>query len=546
MLKRLSIHNIILISHAEVEFSKGLHILTGETGSGKSSFIQAFDLALGGKGDDQIIKTQETTGFVEATFDIREIKEIHALLDECGISIGKDEDLVIRRQFTKGARSRTVINCQTVPLTTLQQFAKHLVESVGYKAHFDLKLPDKQRDFVDLYTNTFDLKLAMKETFDSWQEAKTNLSHIQKDILNKEKELAFLEKRLLTITAIDPKPNEEEELDIEYTRLSQATLIEESLQTLYETTENLLNEQRRLKRPLEKLTELLPELTPLRNHLESATVELEEIDYSLRESIGSITPDPARLEYIEDRLSSIRALLKEYNNDPSELQNEKERLERRIEHFQNLDLLQHDLQKAHDQAHNAALEIAKQLSSQRKKGAKNFQTDITKELQSLNIPDAKFQIAIEDTPLSENGSDKITFLFSANEGSTLEPVQQVASGGELSRLLLIIKILLANKESIPLLIFDEIDANIGGETASLVGERLKQIAAKRQVFAITHFPQVANHADHHFCVFKERLKDSVNCQIKPLNNSEKKEELIRMLGGKMNPLTFSSQLGCNS
>lgn len=542
MLKRLSIRNIILISQAEVEFSQGLHILTGETGSGKSSFIQAFDLALGGKGDDLIIKPGETSGYVEATFDIKNIPEIQNLLDQTGITIAKDEDLVIRRQFTKGARSRVVINCQTVPLTTLQQFTKHLVESVGYKAHFDLKIPDKQRDFLDLYANAKDLKDQMKEKYELWQEAKTNLSLIQKDILNKDKELAFLEKRLSHITAVDPKSSEEDELDSEYNELSKASLAEEHIQSIYEITENLLTEQRRLKRPLEKLIELLPKLAPLKNHLETSTVELEEIDYNLRNSFGTLTPDPKRLEYIEERLGLIRSLLREHNGSFADLQNEKERLKNQIEHFQNLDELENTLKQTHDQTLISAQKIARELREMRKKAAKTFESEITKELKSLNIPDAKFKIVLEETPLSENGSDRVSFLFSANAGSPIEPVQQVASGGELSRLLLIIKILLANKESIPLLIFDEIDANIGGETATLVGEKLKQIASKRQVFAITHFPQVASHADLHFCVSKERLKEGANCTIKNLTNPEKNQELLRMLGGSKSPFTKTSSL----
>lgn len=532
MLKSLKIKNIALIKETKIDFNEGFHVLTGETGAGKTSFIHAFALTLGMKADTALIRDREKNAFVEAIFDIANNSSVKKILDDSGIIIEEDDCLVIKRTLDQNKKNGCFLNNQAISLSLLQEISSHLVENIGSSEHTSLRLTETQRSYIDLFLDNKELLLSFETAFLALKQTKEEYNKISSLLQSKDYEISFLQNELLQMEEVHPFEGEDEELEKEYNDLQSKLDSKILLEELSRHVETILSEHKSMETKIDRLKRGNAAFTSLEEHNKNALIEYKEIDYLLRDFMIHEEELEGRLLYIEERLSKVDRLLKRFGGSYDTYIERKKEIENRLGVLLTLDDQMNVLKERLQEKEALANLLADRLTQERKKAAQFFEIAVLSHLKELNMPHAKLDITFTETPLSANGKDSLTFLFSASKGSLPLPMEKVASSGELSRLLFVIKIVLADKEKVPLMIFDEIDANIGGTTASLVGEKLKLIAKTRQVFAITHFPQVARKADRHFQVEKEENEAISYCTIKPLTKEEKKREILRMLGGE--------------
>lgn len=537
MLKNLIVSNLILIESAKIPFEAGLNVLSGETGSGKSAILHALGLITGERADATIVRHGAEKGSVEAIFEIDHIPQVQNLLDESGIDHLKGEELIIRREIsTQSNKSRAFINNQQVQLGLLKQVSALLMEIVGQHINQRLLAVESHRGMVDLYGS---LEREVQVVSQGWNDElslKERLEGLLKSESQRVREIEICQMELAELQQAKLKEDEEEELFSEYTLLSNA----EELTTKVSEVSNALSGERQVavlpllnrhKHTLEHLQKIDPSFGDMASSFENALLELHEISQSLRQYQARIEHNPARLEEVNERLTLINRLKKKYGNTVSEIKSyqskTEEKLNRLLQADSEIETLQNQLKNISEENNR----LCNKLTEQRREAGQKLEKAMTKELRSLNMPKATFHCEMIKQERGRYGCDRIEFYFSPNVGEKQISVRDCASGGELSRIMLALQTLLAGKERIPSLIFDEIDANIGGETAVVVGEKLKQIGRKHQVLCITHFPQVAKQADHHLQISKQEKSGRTVTLVHALDETSREKELTRMLGG---------------
>ncbi len=462
MIEWLFIENLILIESVKIHFHPGLNIITGETGAGKSALLTAFRLLAGEKGDLRLIRQGASKAIVEAKID----------------------GTLYRREI-RGKKS------PSPPLLIVDQSLSLSLRQESY-----------QRQLLDTFGQSPSIEAFVLEA----SRLKTLLIDGQKKESEKERRLAHLEQDLEAIQALEPS---EEELAAEHAKVVYELELTENLASLSEQLDSAP-----LRSPIETLRKIDPSLA---HTLKEAALAIEEVSRSVAGRLASVNPSLERLAFLEEKIGQWEKLKKRLGPHPLE---RKEEIAREIQALQSFDLF--IIQQQAEEAEKRALQAANELTALRKKEAPRLAKRVLEEL--INLPHARFQIDIQEAPLSSNGQDEITFLFSANPGHPLLPLSQVASGGELSRLLLALQTAIADRSSASTLILDEIDANVGGLSASLLGTKLAQLAKKKQVIAVTHFVQVAKAADRHFLVAKQEATTFIS----PLE--DRQSEYQRMLG----------------
>lgn len=528
MLHALSLHAFILIDHLSITFDRGFHVLTGETGAGKTLLIQAIHLLTGKKVSADLIRKGEDKAVIEATFHIDHLPKVQEILTSSGIDYDPDELLILRREVHKNAKNRIFVNAQMAPLSLLSDLGPHLIELVGQNTSQSIRQPGAQREFLDLFGQ---IDLAPFQT--SYAEGQALQAELQTLIEETQKEgKERLKWEWEEWEQFDYQEGEETSLFEEYKGLANS---KESLDKL-SALQNGLDDPALLT-SLAALQKLSPDAA-LSEHLESAIVHLQEASFYVSKKLDAIEGSPERFQELETRLSTLNRLMKKYRLTASEIPTHLESLKLRIDTLETLDEKLETLNKKIRQKEDENLALAKALSEKRKTAAKTLSQELEKELHALNFPHAKAPIHFEERPIGPHGIDSVTFLLAANTGEDPASLKDQSSGGEVARYLFALKILLATKAGLPTLIFDEIDANIGGETATLVGQKLKTLGETTQVLAITHFPQVARFADHHLHIAKKEQDGRTLTEITPLSSTEKDQELLRMLGGS--PLKNSS------
>lgn len=522
MLCSLTLQAFVLIDHALLEFQKGFHVLTGETGAGKTLLIQAIHLLTGQKVSSDLIRKGEEKAIVEATFDIENLPAVQSLLKTSGISFDPKELLIIRREVVRAGKNRIFINAQSAPLSLLAHLGPKLIELAGQNSAITLRQSDTQLALLDSYA-AIDLA-----PYSSAYEEEKRLEKKLRELTaqNQKEALERLEWEWDEWNELSYQDGEEETLFAEY----------KALHAQEEQSEKLLHLQKALDHP-----QLIPTLahlpkfaedSALREHLENALVHLQEASFHVSHTLEGSENSPKRLAYLEKRLSTLSRLKKKYHVEAEEIPSYLKTLEEKIETLKTLDDSLEDLGKKLQAQKAQTKAFAESLTAERSLAAQKLGAALTHELQSLNLPSATAIITLEKKEQGPLGKDNALFLLAANPGETPAPLATRSSGGEVARFLLALKILLAQKEALPTLIFDEIDANIGGETARLVGEKLKDLGGSCQVLTITHFPQVAWCADHHLLISKKEKEGRTITTITPLTSKEKDKELLRMLGGK--------------
>lgn len=535
MLKELRLANIVLVESAAIPFSQCFNVLSGESGSGKSAIMNALNLVAGERCDASCVRHGEAKGIVEAIFDVSNLPQLLDILAEGGIDHEKGAELFIRREITAQGKSRAFINNQLAQLALLRQITAHLFEVVGQHANQKLLSLDYHRQILDLFANAEpDLEAFSK----SWHEENLVREELEQLVRTESQRMRDLETTRLEIEELEQaniKEGEEEEVYAEYTQLSNADELAQRVNEILHVFRGekiaALAHLGRQKASFEQLSKLAPNLNEAFKSYENALLELHEVAHTLNHFESSIEHNPERAAFLDSRLEQINRIKRKYGPSVEEILTYYKQAKLRLEKLENADADIECLQLKLADLSKKTDELSSQLSAIRKMAARQLQNAVEEQLRSLNMPKVEFFAEITNQKRTRHGDDKIEFYLIPNVGEHKVPLRDCASGGELSRIMLAIQGLLAGKEKIPTLIFDEIDANIGGETAAVVGDKLKEIAAQHQVLCITHFPQVAKLAEHHLRIRKKEIEGRTVTLVDALDHSAHQQELMRMLGG---------------
>jgi len=535
MIKELRLNNIILIESAHIPFGMGFNVLSGESGSGKSAIINALNLIAGDRCDQGILRRGSEKAVVEAIFELNNSEILSTLLNDSGIDHEPNGELFIRRELSISGKSRAFINNQLAQLSLLRQVSALLFDIIGQHANQKLLSLDYHREAIDLFGN---LQPHVNEFAKSWNEESRIRQTLEGLVQSESLRLRDLETCRIEIEELETanlKEGEEEELFEEYSRLSNADELMQKVghltQVLNGEKNGVLGQLNRCRQTFESLAELAPTLKETVSSYNTVLIELDEIGHTLNKFESRIEHNPERAETLNTRLSLITRLKRKYAPSIEEINAYLAESHKKLYHLENADIQIAELQKELEILAQKNHAWANTLTNHRKNAAIKFQKEIVEHLQALNMPKVEFFADITPHKRSRSGDDKVEFFLIPNVGEHRVSVRECASGGELSRTMLAIQAVLTGKENIPTIVFDEIDANIGGETASVVGEKMAEIGQEHQVLCITHFPQVAKHADHHLRISKHEIDGRTLTIVDSLNEITRQHELLRMHGG---------------
>ncbi len=531
MLRELSIKNFAILDRARIIFSKGLNVITGETGAGKSLIINALELVLGGRAKTEFIKHRAMDAEIEAVF---ELPRGFSLPE----SISIDEDLlIVRRIISRNGKSRVYINDRAVSLKTLTGIGEQLIDIYGQHEHQSLLRPSIQHQLLDSFGRLTDLSGEVKKLYLKLKELKKTLSILRDKERERAQRIDLLRYQIQEIEEADLKPEEMDELfkerEVQKNHTHLLYLADSSLNKLKEQENSVLDIVSEVKRSVEDILKIDNSASTVLKMINDAEALLFEAALELRGLRDSYEADPNRLDEIERRLDLIDKLKRKYGDSIEEILQYKENAKRELEELIGVEEREGHLVEEISDTEKRLMEKARVLSEKRAKVSKEVEKRITDILKTLAMKNARFTVQMEKTGLSEHGLESIEFLFSANPGQPARPLAKVASGGELSRVMLAIKSIFASSEGVPVLVFDEVDAGIGGKTAEAVGIKLKDISRLHQVICITHLAQIASLADHHLLVTKKEGKDSTLLSIDIISEQERVKEIARMLSGSV-------------
>lgn len=548
MIKEIRIRNFAIIENLAVNFDSGLNVLTGETGAGKSIIIDALNLLLGGRADTDSIRSGETTAFVEAVFEVCDPMTRELIL-ESGIEM-EESELLVKRQISNAGKNRCLLNDSPVTVSTLAKIGDRLVDLHGQHDHQTLLHPEVHVDLLDLYGKCKNIRDEFSSIFADYQSQSKKLQSMKMDeqeLLQKQEFLSF---QLNEIDQAQLSEEEEGDIKTERNKLKHAGQIRENLQKsralLTDENGSILENLGQVLKELETVLELDPDLKEPVERSQSAFYELEEVVESLRNHDRSLEFNPNRLEEIEDRLAEINGLKRKYGNDISEILKRREQIANELDQLASNDENMKSLEEELKKKEVTLSEIAIRLAEKRESAAKNLSKSVEKELKELSMgnvqlgvrfdyppdPDGFILFRKENMKPTPSGLGTLEFLFSPNPGEELRPLAKIASGGELSRVMLALKSILNDQDTVPVMIFDEVDTGIGGGVAEKVGAKLQKVSRTKQVFCITHLPQIAGMGSFHFRVEKEVKSKRTRSTIRQLEHDERVEELARMSSGE--------------
>lgn len=548
MLNEIKISNFAIIKNLGVEFRPGLNVLTGETGAGKSILMSALNLILGGRADTDYIRSGETTATVEALFQI----EDPALLNDIrsyGIET-EDGELLVKRNVARNGKSRCFLNDGNITVATLAKIGNRLVDIHGQHDHQALLRVETHVLLLDLFgkNKTACQKFALE--FADLQTKKRDLESMQLKEKNRLERQELLKFQLAEIEQAGLSLGEEDDLKTEKHLLQHAEKIQQSveatLRQLSETEDNALLQLGRAQKEIESLLELDAALKGQANRAQTAFCELEEMVAELTTYLQGIESNPQRLEEIEDRLAEINGLKRKYTLDVPGILAQQEKIAKELDTLGANQEKMGDLGNVIAQKEKTLAKLATDLADAREKAAKKFEKDVEKELRDLGMTEVQFGVRFDypedrdsfvsyrenKVKLNAGGIGTVEFLFSPNPGEELRPLIKIASGGELSRVMLALKSILHEQDPVPVMVFDEVDAGIGGKVAEKVGVKLQKVSVGKQVFCITHLPQIAGLAQAHFRVQKTVKESRTHSTIVKLSYDERVEEIARMSGGE--------------
>lgn len=534
MLAQLFINNIAVIEKASIDLSRGFTVLTGETGAGKSIIIDAIHAVLGERTSKELVRTGSSAASVSALFTELD-QDTLALLDS--LSVPREEDsLLVQRDIKLEGRSLCKLNGAPATVSMLREIGPRLVSIHGQHESYELLSPEIHMTYIDSFGGLEDRLRDYQESYRRVRKLQRKLEAFNTDEGEKARRIDLLRYQIDELENAAVQPGEQEELSRQRETIRNSEKIASSLELVRalltgdEDSDGLLSGLSQASAELEKAAQYLPEAEESAQKLREAGFLLEDVDASL-ENLG-IDFDPAALEAIEDRLNLLYKLGLKYGDSEEKMLDFLENCREELHHIEFSDEEREKLEGEYEEEKKRAISLAKELSEQRKRAAMVFVEKVKAELSFLNMPGIEFLTETERVPLYDLGCDKLQFLVSANKGEPPKPMSKIASGGELSRIMLAIKTVLSGKDKVDTLIFDEVDTGISGAAANKVGQKLKEVSKDRQVLCITHLAQIAALADNHLKISKHVEQGRTFTNVEPLDFEGRKGELARIIGGE--------------
>ncbi len=540
MLLELSIKNFAIIDDLKVVFTKGLNLLTGETGSGKSIIIEALGIILGGRGSKDLIRNKESKAILQALFLLEENHQVRHILNKYGIDIDEDGLLIITREISASHPSISRINGRTITLTILKEITSNLVDIFAQQEHQSLLDVSNHKILIDNFGDK-EFKTFKKEISSYYNEyinTRDKLNKINLDSRERERQIDLLKFQIEEIDSAKLKDSDDE-IENEYNKIANIKDIGLGIGQIIESFKSSNFNKNSIIDFINKDISILNNLVKYDKDLEVYLSRLKDINFELQDIhsefinyINKIEIDEERLTFLEDRINLVNKLKKKYGNSVQAIFQYRSSIEDELNDLLNHEKEIENLKNKISNLEEILYDLSLDLSSKRQKIAKDLEKKISQELLELNMDNVLFKVDFQEkSKLSFDGIDNIEFLISTNPGEDLKPVSKIVSGGEMSRIMLGFKSILAKYDGISTMIFDEIDTGISGRTAQIVGEKISRIAKERQVISITHLPQIAALADSHYLISKKLNKGKAVTYIKRLDESERIEEMARLLGG---------------
>lgn len=535
MLKQLYIKNFTLIDELNISLYPGFSVITGETGAGKSIILGAIGLLLGNRADSKAIKAGRDRCVIEAHFDLSRYG-MQKFFDDHDIDYDAD-DTIIRRELTAAGKSRAFINDTPVPLTRMRELGEQLVDIHSQHQNLLLQKEDFQLNVVDIIAQDADqLKVYQKEYY-AYRKAKELLEELKAEIAKNRENEEFMRFQHKELDDTNLQEGELEQLEQEAEILSHSedikTALYEADSALSGENDSILDKLKNATHQLENICDVYPSMADVTGRMQSSYIELKDIAQEISSSVDHVEFDPNRLDAINTRLDKLYTLQQKFHVETvTELIATRDRIAEQLSHIDNGD---EDIEEKEKEVAALLVKAEKQaalLTSIRQKSAKAIEKEMKGRLIPLGIPNVRFEIAFAEKPLSGNGADKVSFLFSANKSTQLQPVSQVASGGEIARVMLSLKAMISGAVKLPTIIFDEIDTGVSGKIAEKMADIMEEMGLQnRQVLSITHLPQIAAKGSHHYKVLKEETENGTISHMKELNSQERIEEIAQMLSG---------------
>ncbi|MBH9740250.1 DNA repair protein RecN [Vibrio navarrensis] len=536
MLAHLSVNNFAIVKSLQLELSKGMTTITGETGAGKSIAIDALGLCLGGRAEASMVRRGEEKTEVSAAFLLDNNLHASRWLEDNELLDGSE--CILRRIVTKEGRSRSFINGSPVPLSQLKALGQLLINIHGQHAHHQLMKSEHQMAMLDQYAGHLNLLKNTRVAYQNWRQADNHLKQLKENSLQNQAQKQLLEYQIKELNELAIGEDEFIELEQEHKRLSNsgelASTCQQAIELIYEGEEvNALGILQSASNALIELAELDPKLAALPDMVAEAIIQLEEANSELRSYLDNIDVDPSRLAYVEARFSKVMSISRKHHVLPEELYQHHQELLAQIEALDCSDEKMDELAANVEEKYHRFLECAEKLHKSRCRYAKELNKLITQSMHELSMEKAVFSIEVSNEGIhpSPLGLDSVCFLVSTNPGQPLQPIAKVASGGELSRISLAIQVITAQKVDTPSLIFDEVDVGISGPTAAVVGKMLRKLGESTQVLCVTHLPQVAGCGHQQMFVAKHSKNGTTETQMNLLDQEQRVCELARLLGG---------------
>ena len=536
MLTHLLITNYALIDHLEIDFKKGLTIITGETGAGKSIILGALSLILGERADLKVIRRAENKSVIEASFNIEAYNDIEHFFEQNDIEFF-DNECILRREIASNGRSRAFINDTPVTLSVLRELTLRLVDI--HSQHSNMLLADAlyQLSIIDSVSGNDSIKADYSKQFSQYKKLKVEIEKLKAEYEKNRQEEDYIQFQLDQIVALKLQENEDEELEREQSRLSNVNEIKQCLwsasSVIQDEDNSIVSQLSVLSRSFLQIENVDADLKELSERLQSLMIELKDFSRTISSIQDSYVDDPNELERITERLNNIYDLENKHKlSCVNELITLQHSYEEKLAVITNSDDEIKRLEEKLIIVEKEARAKAKELSLSRRKGAEIFKQELEKTAIPLGMKNLRFEIGFEDCDLCAQGMDKVEFLFAFNKQQQLMPIENTASGGELSRVMLCIKAIIAQNMQLPTIIFDEVDTGVSGEIAHKMGEMMGDISNNIQVIAITHLPQVAVKGNNHLKVYKADTDEATYTSMCELTKEERVEEIARMLSGR--------------
>ena len=539
MLTELRISNFAVIEHLSLTIESGFQVFTGETGAGKSILVDALTLLVGGRASVDLVRSDAEEAVVEAAFSLSATTPVIERLRETGSLGPRETELIIRRVVSRTGRNRIYVNSNLTALHVLQSLGGTLIDIHGQHEQQSLLSAHAQLDVLDAFGHLKDLRREYASQYEQWRASQRALEEAVRAAAERAQNEEVIRFQYRELVDADVRQGEEEALTAEHHRLSHAQrlgeLVREAYELLYGGDASILSGLGAVRERLRELSSIDPGAGDWAAFCDGATVQLRELAQRCRDYQRGLESDPARLGVVEERLDRLQRLKKKHGGSVDSLLTRVEELKKQIQELEGSETRTAELGQQVVEDHALMEALANRLSDDRARAARNLETRVKEELTALRMDQTRLQIGVEqdrgESGFGPTGRDRVEYLMSANPGEPLQPLARVVSGGELSRVMLAVKTVLAETDGVPVLVFDEVDAGIGGAVAAVMGQRLRALADYHQVFCITHLPQIASQAGAHFLVEKAVVKKRTVTGVRRLDERERREEVARMLGG---------------